>query len=138
MNEKIFREKSLKRIKSPESLGDYIRISSPAVWIILAAVLLLLVGACVWGFAGKIETTAECNAVAKDGEVICLFDAANLPQISVGMPVRIDGAEYPITRIDAEHCFAYAYADVPDGNYKLQIIIESIRPCELLFGKGGL
>ena len=40
----LFREKSLETIESPESLNDYLRVTSPGVWIILAAVIALLVG----------------------------------------------------------------------------------------------
>ena len=37
MASSIFREKSLKRISSPEQLNDYIKVSQPSVWIALAA-----------------------------------------------------------------------------------------------------
>mgnify|MGYP007122110349 CR=1 FL=1 len=46
MSEKnsIFRKKSLDRIESPEQLNDYIRVTSPGIWIFLAAAIVLLVG----------------------------------------------------------------------------------------------
>ena len=46
---KLFREKSLERIASPEQLNAYIRVSTPSVWLLLAAVVILLAGVCVWG-----------------------------------------------------------------------------------------
>ena len=36
----LFREKSLEAIESPESLNDYLRVTSPQVWLVLAAVML--------------------------------------------------------------------------------------------------
>ena len=36
---KLFREKSLKAIESPEALNDYLRVTSPGVWLVLAAVI---------------------------------------------------------------------------------------------------
>ncbi len=48
MADSIFREKSLKRITSPEELGDYLRVTSPTVWLVLGAVILLLVGMLIW------------------------------------------------------------------------------------------
>ena len=44
MDEKtsIFRKKSIARISSPEQLNDYICVSSPSVWLLLAAVAVLL------------------------------------------------------------------------------------------------
>ena len=46
MSDQIFRKKSLDRISSPEQLNDYIRVANPGIWMILAAVIILLAGAC--------------------------------------------------------------------------------------------
>ena len=40
----LFRKKSMARISSPEDLTSYLRVTSPGMWIILAAVIALLVG----------------------------------------------------------------------------------------------
>ena len=54
-NEKqIFRKSSIDRVSSPEQLNDYIRISNPSVWMVLAAVIVLLAGVCVWGIFGHL------------------------------------------------------------------------------------
>ena len=42
---KLFREKSLEAVESPESLNDYMRVTSPGVWLVLAAVIVVLIGA---------------------------------------------------------------------------------------------
>lgn len=52
----LFRKKSIERVTSPEQLNDYIRVSNPGVWMILAAVVILLAGVCVWGFFGRLDT----------------------------------------------------------------------------------
>ena len=39
----IFRKSALDSISSPEQLTDYLKVTDPGVWIILAAVILLLV-----------------------------------------------------------------------------------------------
>ena len=55
MDNKIFKKDSVEKISSPESLDDYIKVASPGVWMILAAVLILLVGVVVWGIFGDIK-----------------------------------------------------------------------------------
>ncbi len=56
----IFREKSIERVSSPEQLSDYIRVTTPSVWLILIAAGLLLVGGILWGIFGEITVnTAE-------------------------------------------------------------------------------
>lgn len=61
MSEKksIFREKSLRRISSPEEMNDYIRVTTPKVWVILIAVIVLLIGALVWATFGTITVHDE-------------------------------------------------------------------------------
>ena len=55
----IFREKTMKRVSSPEQLNDYIRVTSPSVWIVLIALVVLLVGMLAWSVFGRIETHNE-------------------------------------------------------------------------------
>ena len=43
-NQQVFREKSLERISSPEQLHDYMRVTSPKLWMILTAAIVLIVG----------------------------------------------------------------------------------------------
>ncbi|MCR5399521.1 MAG: hypothetical protein K6E68_08335 [Lachnospiraceae bacterium] len=50
----IFRKKSLDRISSPEQLNDYIKVTTPSVWVILIAVILLLVGMLAWSVFGSV------------------------------------------------------------------------------------
>lgn len=51
----IFREKSIDRINSPEQLDSYIRVTTPSVWIILIALIVLLLGFLAWSIFGKVE-----------------------------------------------------------------------------------
>ena len=61
---KLFREKNLERLESPEQLNDYLRVTSPGVWMILSAVILLLIGVFIWAVFGRIEATTQ----VQDGE----------------------------------------------------------------------
>lgn len=49
----VFREKSLERMASPEQLDDYIRVTTPSIWLVLLAVVILLVGILAWSMLGK-------------------------------------------------------------------------------------
>lgn len=59
----LFREKSIERASSPESLNDYIRVTTTPVWLVLVALLVLLAGIIVWGVIGRVDKTL------KNGEV---------------------------------------------------------------------
>ncbi len=55
----IFREKSLERVTSPEQLNDYIKVTTPSVWMILIATLILIIGTLFWSVFGKIQVNTD-------------------------------------------------------------------------------
>ena len=59
MNNGIFRQKSIDKVSSPEKLDDYIRVTTPSVWIALAAIVVLLIGVIVWGCFGELTVHNE-------------------------------------------------------------------------------
>ncbi|MGX8685407.1 MAG: hypothetical protein ACSW73_01120 [Spirochaetales bacterium] len=61
-NKKIFREKSLERISSPDKINDYIKTTTPGIWIVLIAVLLILAGAIVWSVFGRITVNTPSGS----------------------------------------------------------------------------
>ncbi len=134
MNEKLFREKSLDKIKSPENLNDYIRVTSPAVWLILAAVIILLAGAFIWGIFGKVDTVIKCTAVAENKSIVCEVADA---RVNEDMKLRVDGTEYEIESIkvaaDKKSVTVTAQADLSDGIYDAEIVVESLKPLSFVF-----
>ena len=61
--DELFREKSVERISSPEDLDDYIRVTTPSVWIVLAAILILLIGMLAWSVFGTVEVPVGNGSV---------------------------------------------------------------------------
>ena len=43
------------RISSPEQVDDYIRVTTPGMWLLVAAMLMLLCALILWGLTTKIE-----------------------------------------------------------------------------------
>ena len=68
MKKSVFRNESLDRVNSPEELNDYIKVTSPSVWIVLSAIVLLLVGfivfACFAAIAGGGVFGDHCSPVS--------------------------------------------------------------------------
>jgi multidrug resistance efflux pump len=65
----IFRQEALDRLSSPEQLDQLMRVADPKRWIALTAVGALLIGALIWGFVGRVESTvqADCVIIPKSG-----------------------------------------------------------------------
>lgn len=132
MKQDLFREKSLKKIQSPEDLNDYIRVSNPGVWLILAAVIVLLIGACVWGIFGHLDTVVKTEAYVENGLAACLVEGET-PQADT--PIVIAGEEYTVTEVRSQEgsCIVMAQTRLPDGVYPAEIKTESVTPFSLVF-----
>jgi len=67
MEEKnIFRTVDTENITSPEQLTDYIKVSSPSVWVVLCAIVLLFVSFIIWSIYGLVEVnTLDVNNQTK-------------------------------------------------------------------------
>ena len=101
MNEQIFRRKSVERVSSPEQLNEYIRVSSPAMWMVLLAIIVLLIGVCVWGVVGHLDTTVQTVAIGEDGQMTLYIREADAAYVEEGMAVSIDGTEYTVASLSA-------------------------------------
>ena len=105
MENKLFREKSLAQISSPEDLHDYMRVTGPRLWMLLSAVFVLLVGFVVYASTATMENIVpirlrafnisytDTTGDAPEDVSVCVF-TAKLPQsyqgiLKPGMEVRL-------------------------------------------------
>ena len=130
----LFREKTLKRISSPEKLTDYLRVTNPGVWVLLAVVILLLGGMLIWASVGTLETTVSAKIIVKENVALVAPEGNN--QVKDGMPLRINDADYVIqttTEDEYGRVFGMAEVTLPDGTYEGIVVTEQIRPIDFLF-----
>ena len=85
----IFRKSSLDSISSPEQLNDYIKVSNPSIWLVLAALFLLLTAVTVWGFAGSLPTAVRAEGMVFGDRVLCYVDTEDGKQVSVGQKASL-------------------------------------------------
>lgn len=151
MNEQLFRKKSIEKVSSPEQLNEYIRVSNPGVWMVLAAIVILLIGVCVWGVLGHLDTTVTTVAVVENSEITLYINETDAQQIEEGMKVVIGNKECEITDIAAQPVavgddfpeyalhigslqngeWVYPVAvsgELENGIHSADIVVESISP----------
>lgn len=137
MSKELFRQKSLDKLKSPDNLDEYIKVSNPGIWLLLSAVIILLVGACVWGFFGRIESTSDTYIyVAKDGAT-CSVPTEDVLSLKEGMLVRANDFTATITSVSLGSnqdciCTLSLSNNIPVGVYEGQIVLESIQPISFI------
>ena len=61
----IFRKKTMDRVSSPEQLNDYIRVTSPSLWLVLLGLLILLVGVIAWSIFGTVPEHGKDGTVSQ-------------------------------------------------------------------------
>lgn len=156
MGSTIFREKSLEKISSPEQMNDYIRVSSPSVWMVLAAVIVLLAGVCVWGVFGHLDTAVQTGGVCTNGRLTVFVGEEDHDKIRENAVISVDGVEYAVAestnapvRVDdqidpyivhlagfTEDDWVYRLcADAPglaDGVYTASVVTERVRPLDFV------
>lgn len=130
MEQSIFRKSSLERVSSPEQLNDYIRVTNPGVWLVLAAVVILLAGACVWGIFGRLDTTISVPVEVTGGEARLLLEDGQ--QIDPSAPVVIGGRKFSLGPAVGGGAYSVS-VDLPDGDYQAQIVTESVAPISFVF-----
>ena len=156
MNKQIFRKKSVDRMSSPEQLNDYIKVTNPGVWMALAAIVILLVGVCVWGVFGTLETKLSVAAVSQDGQTVLYVKEDNVASVQENMSVYIGDETYKVTSVSAQPVAVtdtiseyarhtgelsigeWVYVvqidgNMPDGAYKAQIVTDSVSPLYFVF-----
>lgn len=156
MENQTFRKKSVERVASPEQLNDYVRVANPGVWLALAAVLALLVGACIWGVFGRLDTTLTAVAIAEKGSISVYVKEADISSVEEGMTVTIADREYTVSSISAvpiavtaelgdyalhlgglqvgEWVYTVVLAgELADGIYAADILIDSVSPMSFVF-----
>lgn len=141
MQSQLFRKKSVERISSPEQLQDYMRVASPGIWMVLAAVIVLLAGLLAASALVKVETTVSAKGVLDEAgtTIVMKLTTRAGEDVREGMTVRVGGRS---GRVD------YAYQDgsivnvtasldnsgvaLPAGVYDAQIVTETLSPISFL------
>jgi hypothetical protein len=62
-NKELFRKFALEQVKTPENLSDYIRVTTPSAWLLLAAAAIVLAVLLIWGFFGSVEVVGVDGVV---------------------------------------------------------------------------
>ena len=137
MSEVIFRKKSLDKVKSPENLDDYIRVSNPGVWLLLFSVIVLLIGACIWGVFGHVDSTVASVVCIDEGEAVCYVTDDDISLVNVGCHVKFSDTEAVISEIGdlnemGYSCILSDVPQLPDGFYEGNIVIESYKPLSFI------
>lgn len=155
-NSGLFRAKNIEKIESPESMNDYLQVTSPGVWLVLTTIIVFLIGACIWGIFGRIESTVKVAVVSGDEATVCLVPENALKSAIENHIIQIDDADYELSpatlepEVISEDTNVYwilagnlsigdivyripLSQSIPEGVYSGTIVTETLSPFSLLF-----
>jgi len=137
MDNQLFRKESLDQISSPEQLNDYLRVTNPAVWLVLTAVILLLAGMLLWASVASIDSFASGTAQVQDGTMRIVFEDPQIANsVQTGMTVTAGDVSAQVSSIgysDDGKMFALAPTSLADGSYSVQVVYRKTQVLSLLF-----
>lgn len=127
---------SARRISSPEQLNDYLKVTSPKIWLLLVAVILLVVGLLLWSGFTTIESYATGTARAVGGELTVTFDdPAKANKVQAGMEMEVGDVHTEVLIVgtdDDGQPVALAKANIPDGSYSVRVGYRTTQVISML------
>lgn len=113
----IFNKRAAEKLRNPDDLDKYVRITNPSVWVTLAACVAMLAGLLAWGIFGAvttsvkttgavIDTTAVAQANADIGiegteAAVCFLSAEDVAKVSVGDTAEVGGVKMTVTFVSS-------------------------------------
>ena len=141
MQSHLFRKQNVERISSPEQLQDYMRVTNPGIWMVLAAVIVLLAGLLAASALVKVETTVEAKGeiAQAGGEVVMTLAPEAGQAVREDMPVRLAGQDGRVAYVYESDGETIVKAELdkaaealPAGTYDVEIVTETLSPISFL------
>ena len=137
MEQPLLKKENVERVSSPEQLSDYLHVTTPAIWVVLAAVILLLASLFVWSGVTALESFAAGEAEVHSGVLTLRFDdAEKAANVEVGMNVKVGNLTAPVLTVGSDgegKPIAAANVDLPDGSYEAKVSYKSTQIIAMLF-----
>ena len=133
-----------RRVSSPAEMHDYMRVTSPGLWLILGTLIVLLIALVVFSSFFTLENTLKVKARVEVFEntivaVTCTLPLSDKDVVALGQKVRIAGTEGTIDFImqDEEELNVTVAMDdesftLPPGLYDAEIVLEATTPIHFL------
>lgn len=160
----LFTEKARSKLRSPDDLNEYVRVTNPSGWVVLAACAVLLFGLFTWGAVGTAETSVQAMGTRMKDKVACFIPPSRTSRIRVGDTANVDNhllkvasiSSVPVSRGEAHEMLPNDYLDntlvTNDWNHvvllegdgiasitegiplEVTITTERVAPLSLVFG----
>lgn len=119
----IFSKTAQEKLRSPDDLDKYVRVTNPSKWAVLVAFAMILAGVLVWGIFGTVSTSVTGTGVVVNGKALCYLPADEAAHVRVGDAALVGGKKLRVAQI----------APVPSSHEEAEEILGSDYLVETLF-----
>lgn len=120
----IFNKKATEKLRSPDDLDKYVRVTSPTVWAVLAACILLLAGLLCWGVFGTVSTSITTTGTVVDGRAICFLRADDLARVRKGDAALVGGEKMTVDEIGGIPLSRDEASELLQSDYLVESLVE--------------
>ncbi len=153
----LFRPEAVKKIEDPENLNEYIKISSPNMWILSTATALFLTALIIWGVFFKIDNIVKVGAICENGMASCFVKETDYEKIKKikHLKATINGQNCYLQKVDSpirvtENFLSYAMHlsglkpgdwafvlnfknnNLPNGTFSGFILLNKVSPVSFI------
>ena len=135
----LFRQKVSDKMSSPDELTDCLKVTSPSVWAVLAAVVVLLAGLIAWACVGMLPTKADASVIVQGGtasvHIVDSYDIAAGMKLTVNPQDSQDSQERTIESVTTDEqgrSVGHADVNLPDGTYDGTVVVDETHTIDFL------
>ena len=129
----IFNQKATEKLRSPDDLDKFVRVTTPSVWIAIAACVFLLAGLLAWGICGAVTTNLASIGIARDGVVYCYLTTGERGDVTVGDTATIEGVSCTVKEISTLPLSRNEVSERLNSDYLMTELIEGDWVYEVVF-----
>jgi hypothetical protein len=123
----------------PDKIDESLRVTSPGIWCVVLAFIVLATSVIIWGATGTLPETTSAKGVVQDGQFICYINIENSRSRLIGKAVNanfptgdsFDGkvskvSEYPLSseEISKKLSNEWLFTELVNSDYAYEIKID--------------
>jgi hypothetical protein len=121
----IFNKKAAEKLRSPDDLDKYVRVTNPSIWVVLLACVALLAGLLAWGIFGTASTNVGATATYVDGKVMCFLTTEDVAKVHQGDSALIDGKYMTVDEVGVTPLSRAEVSGIVQSDYLESVIVTN-------------
>ena len=129
----IFNKRATEKLRSPDDLDKYVRVTNPSIWVLLGACVALLVGLFIWGIFGSVTTSVPATGVVHKGQAMCFLSAEDAAKVKEGDIANFGGQTMTVVEVAAIPLSSEEVSEMLGSDYLASVLVEEEWAYQVVF-----